>query len=198
MRKKIFTLTVVLLSFFSSGFVFKEVNLKEFVQDKGKLKVKINYTEGPNQADFFIKKEEGNFLKLDNDSSLIGKWHGKFELKRDSIYWINSGISKKIINTINFGQYNVFFNFNPANKKNKLKLEVSQEDISYESVNVSFLDDYKISYWTSAKSLNWLEVIRGKVFKLSNNELFCKFQTTVYEEKIPIYAFRGETVLYRW
>ena len=82
--------------------------------------------------------------------------------------------------------------------KKTLGLEISQEDVKYELVNVSLLNGYQISYWTSARSLAWLEVIRGKIFKLSNNELFTKFQTTVYEGKIPIYAFKGEAVLHKW
>ena len=79
--------------------------------------------------------------------------------------------------------------------ENAASVEIIQKDVKYGRVNFDLANDKQINYWTNAKSRDWFQVVRGKIFRVNENQLFTVFQTTVYENKIPIYAFKGEAVL---
>lgn len=74
-------------------------------------------------------------------------------------------------------------------------LEIIQEGVKYSSVNIDLANDKQINYWTNARNKDWFQVIRGKIFRVNESELFTVFQTTVYEGKTAIYAFKGEAML---
>jgi len=74
-------------------------------------------------------------------------------------------------------------------------LEIIQEDVKYSSIKIDLANNKQINYWTKAKIKDWFQVIRGKIFRVDESHLFTVFQTTVYEDKIPIYAFKGKAVL---
>ncbi len=182
----------------SFGFGFKEANTEDSLnRSEGKIKVKVNYTEGPNIKDFF-NTELGNYLGLGLPENLQGIWRGTYDLKKESVYWISPTIEKHILyRKIGFGPYNIKLKLN-VNEKGVLNdFDISQEDIGYRSVNIEWANDKQINYWAKANTKNWLEVVRGKILRVSNNELYTEFQTTVYESKTPIYAFNGNSVLQR-
>lgn len=193
-----FTLLVLCLIvlILGSGFEFKG-NSQSFLKDlESKIKVKINYTESPNKTDFFTKQETGNYLSFGNLGDLEGAWAGSYTLDKSSIFWTNPDLdSLKIYNSIKVGPYNIYLKFNVQDENKLNSLIISQEDVKYDSVNLEIANDKQINYWAKAISSNWFEIVRGKIFKVSDNELFTIFQTTVYEKKIPIYAFQGVSLL---
>lgn len=183
--------------FLSFGFTYKEGKLLELfrgIQDK--VKLKVNYTEGPKQGEFFNEFTSGNFINFDSLILLSGQWSGEFNLTKESIFWTNPNLDKlKLYKVIQFGLYKLFFE-NKLSQGKLINLEIRQEDVKYSQVLFEVLNNKKqINYWTRAANLNWVETIRGKIFMLNDAELFTVFQTAVYEDKIPIYAFRGEVVL---
>ncbi|MBI2996151.1 MAG: hypothetical protein HYY52_05530 [Candidatus Melainabacteria bacterium] len=166
-------------------------------QSRSNIKAKINYLENPNKPDFFTSTEKNNYIELGNLTTLQGTWSGSFALDKSSIIWENHGtVKKNVYDLIKFGSYNILFNF--YTHDNKLSdLKILQDEIKYGFVNVEVFNKSQINYWTKATSLDWNEIVRGKIFRINDNELFTIFQTTVYENKIPIYAFRGEAILSR-
>lgn len=154
------------------------------------------FTEGPNQADFFYNSYVNNFTELPGHVALEGTWTGTYYLDKASIFWVNSNLNKlDFYKLIEFGPYKINFKFVLNSAKKISSLQIEQEDINYGFVNVDIKDKKQVNYWTKALNKNWVEIIRGKVHKINDNELFTIFQTIVYEGKIPIYAFRGETAL---
>ncbi len=180
------------------GFSFKDNEPVSLLDSyKGKLKVKVNFTDSPHQKDFF-NTELDKYLKLGLPDGLRGVWKGTYELKHDSIYWTNSHIENaKLFKVINFGPYNISIKIDFNKNGSLTDFDIGQEDIRYRSVNIEMANDKQINYWAKANSKNWLEIIKGKILRISDNELFTEFQTTVYENKIPIYAFNGSSVLQR-
>ena len=165
--------------------------------EKGELKVKIKYLESPNNPDYF-KFDSGKYLGFGGLSNLDGTWRGTYVLVKDSIIWTNPSLEKeKILEKTFFGPYEFFLNFKLDEKSNVRNLEILQNDLKYSSANFELVKDKQINYWAKAIYKNWLEVVRGKIYKRGQEELFTQFQTTVYEEKIPIYAFAGEAMLYK-
>lgn len=186
-----------LLVFHGFGFKFKGGEpISVFKNFKSKIKVQVNYREGPNQSDFFTNTDLKEYEIIGSIRNLDGIWLGTYNLSRDSVYWINPQLdSSEFFKIIEFGPYDVYLKFK-FDENNKLSaLELKQKDIDYGPVNIGFANDKQINYWTKATTSNWLEIVRGKLFRMNNNELFTIFQTTIYEDKIPIYAFRGEFVL---
>jgi hypothetical protein len=101
----------------------------------------------------------------------------------------------KLYDLIQFGPYRIFLKTHFGGNR-LLSIEIRQEDIGYGQVNFEVVrNKSQINYWTKATNSIWLETIRGKIFKVSEKELYTIFQTTVYEDKIPIYAFRGNALL---
>ena len=165
---------------------------------KGKIKVKVNYTENPNQGDFFTSNEFEKYREIGSTEKLDGIWSGNYTLDRESIFWVAPLLdNNQVYDSIDFGPYGLNFKFNLIEKTILSSLEIIQEDITYSLVNIDIANDKQISYWTKAKNGDWFQVIRGKIFRVNENQLFTVFQTTVYEGKIPIYAFKGETILNR-
>lgn len=188
-----------LLIFPCFGFKFRGGEPISIFKDlKSKIKVQVNYREGPNQSDFFTNTDFRKFEIIEPIKSLDGTWFGTYDLSEDSVYWINPHLdSSEIFKIIEFGPYDVYLKFK-FDEDNKLSaLELKQEDIDYGSVSIELANNKQINYWTKATTFNWLEIVRGKLSRINNNELFTIFQTTIYEDKIPIYAFRGEFVLKR-
>ena len=95
---------------------------------------------------------------------------------------------------MNFGPYTISLKFNLIDVVIS-GLEIIQEGVKYGSVNIDLGNDNQINYWTNARSKDWVQVVRGKIFRVNENQLFTVFQTIVYENKIPIYAFKGEAIL---
>lgn len=189
---------VFLVVFYSvSGFTLKDSKLFPLQENLIKrIKANINYYDGPNQADFFTESGLNKYLEIGQKEILEGVWTGTYDLTNKSIFWINAKLDKtEIFKLIDFHTYLLFFRFDNTYKNKFPQLSISQEEINYGSVNIWKANPKQINYWTSAKSNNWIEIVRGKIFRLNENELFTVFQTTVYERKIPIYAFRGEVVL---
>lgn len=195
-----FPLLSLFVVFFSFGVGYKEEKLKSFIGHlKNKVKLKASYVEGPHQSDFFIENPESDnfaFFNLFDLPRGDGKWSGEFALSKESIFWTNPSLDKeKIYDLIQFGPYRIFLKTR-VNSDKLLGIEIKQEDIGYGQVNFEIArNKSQINYWTKAKSSSWLETIRGKIFKVNEKELYTVFQTTVYEDKIPIYAFRGEAYL---
>lgn len=192
-------LTVFSLSIFLNfGFNFKDNEPVSLLDPyEGKLKVKVNFIDSPRQKDFF-NTELGKYLRLGLSDGLKGLWKGTYELKHDSIYWTNSHTENaKLFKVINFGPYKIDIKMNFNENGSLTDFDIGQEDIKYRSVNIEMANDKQINYWAKADSKNWLEIIKGKILRISDNELFTEFQTTVYENKIPIYAFNGSSVLQR-
>lgn len=200
----------LLLSFFLGFFIVFNSGFKEEVPFsfksglESKLKVKVNYLEGPNRADFFSEdenedkeKEKSNkFLDLGPFEKLGENWTGQYFLNEGDIFWVNPGLEKlELYNSINHGPYNLYLMFNFLDLGKLTGLDIFQEDVKYDLATIQIVNDKQINYWTKASSRDWLEIIRGKVFRINNDELFTVFQTTVYEKKTPIYAFKGEVVL---
>ncbi len=190
-------LVIISLIFSSFGYVFKENKPVSILKDLiKKVKLKINYVENPNQADFFKTTDMDKYTKIGPFENLTGSWTGTYVLNQESVFWTNSQVERSsIFKLIDFKSYDIYFKFNHSGKFPKL--EIGQEGTSYSSVNIEIANDKQISYWAEAVSLNWREIIRGKIFRLNNDALYTVFQTTVYERKIPIYAFSGEVVLKR-
>lgn len=191
---------IIICCFFSFGVGYKEEKLKSFIGYlKDKVRLKASYVEGPQQSDFFVEipysENPALFSLLDLP---LGEWSGEFTLNKESIFWTNPALDKKkIYNAIQYGPYS-FFLKTLVNANKLVGIEVRQEDIGYGQVNFEVVrNKNQINYWTKATSLSWLETIRGKIFRVKEDELYTVFQTTVYEDKIPIYAFRGEAVLKR-
>ena len=194
----------VLLAGFSLILGTLGLNLKESKESllqniKSKVKVKINYFESPNNKDFFSNTKLEKYIQILPLKELSGTWGGIFHLDKDSVFWINPNFEMQDVHRlITLGPYSIYLKFNnpSTSKSNKLSgLEIVQEDVKYDSVNIELANDKQISYWAKAHSKKWFEIIRGKILKVNDNELFMEFQTTVYEKKIPIYAFRDELVL---
>ena len=164
--------------------------------NKRKLRVKIDYSENPNQSTFF-KTSNSNlkqYIDIGLGKNIGGLWQGIYSVNKSSVFWTNPIVESKIINSIHPGPYTIGFTFNLTNDLLS-NIEISQEDVSYGSVNIEAPNDKQINYWSKAKTNDWLEIIRGKIFRVNEKELFTVFQTTVYEGMTPIYAFRGETIL---
>lgn len=194
LEKSVTYVTVLLL--ISSSFAFSFKGNRFLVPPDKEIKAKVNFSDNPNQQDFFTSVESGQFINLGPYVLLEGVWSGSYELDPHSIFWINSSLDKlKIHNLINFGHYNIALRFNLQESKRLSSIEIVQEDVKYDPANVGFIKDSQINYWTKAKCKDWLEIIRGKIFRRNSNELLTVFQTTVYENKVPIYAFRGEALL---
>ncbi|MBI3590094.1 MAG: hypothetical protein HY094_01790 [Candidatus Melainabacteria bacterium] len=179
------------------GLTFKEKEPISVLKSlKTKIKAKINYSENPNQPDFFRAFELGKYKEIGQIEKLTGFWTGTYDLKNESVFWLNPNLDRlKVLKLVDFKTYNVYLKFFVLNNERVLGLQLNQEDINYRTVNIEIANDKQINYWAEASSSDWLEIVRGKIFRLNDNELFTVFQTTVYEEKNPIYAFRGELVL---
>ena len=192
---------LVLVIFLNFGFKLKESEPHSFLKElKNKLNVKINYYETPVQSDFFTSSENcekpEKCIGIGSVEELGNLWRGKYDLVKESIFWVNPSLSKnKIYNLIHFGPYEISFRFKLLGEKRLSGVDVLQEGVKYYPANVEIANDKQINYWTKAMTENWLEIIRGKMFRKNEDELFTIFQTVVYEEKLPIYAFRGESVL---
>ena len=190
---------VVFLLFPSNSY---EAEHSGIIQDEeGKIKVKVNYSENPNQLDFFTNNENielSKYIDLGAIQKLEGFWSGTYYLDKGSIIWTNPNLNdSKIYNSIAFGPYTIHIRFNLIDGIRLSGVDIVQEDITYASINIELANDKQINYWTTASNKNWIEIIRGKIFRMNDNELFTVFQTTVYEGKTPIYAFRGEAILRR-
>lgn len=163
---------------------------------KGKLKVKIHYREGPNSSSFFDLSGKG--LKLtDKLDELNGLWSGSYELEEKSIFWINPALlPNEVYKAVSFGPYGFYLNLNFDDKKNG-EIEITQSDLKYGPVNFFVVNNEQINYWTCATNKDWTEIVRGKIYRSKPGSLYTVFQTTVYQDRIPIYAFQGESVLVR-
>lgn len=198
MNMKLFWLCLLFVLIFNSfGLTLKTdkliVGLKKI---KNKIKMGINYSENPNQKDFFTNIGYEKYTSLGQYKKLAGMWSGTYDLSQSSIYWINSNLDNlEVFKLIDFRPYKIYLKFNVLPDNKLSNFAISQEDVDYSSVNIDVVNDKQINYWAKAKSLNWLEIVRGKIFRLNESELFTVFQTTVYKGKIPIYAFRGEVTL---
>lgn len=167
-----------------------------FSNPEGKFKVKVHYSENPNQADFFNNNEFNKYSEIGLYEKLDGIWSGNYILDQKSIFWTNPSLDNShIYNSVDFGPYTIGIKFDLVEKTILSGLEITQKDVKYSFVNFDLANDKQINYWTNAKSKGWFQVIRGKIFRVSENQLFTVFQTTVYENKIPIYAFKGEATL---
>ena len=166
---------------------------------ESKIKVKVNYTENPNPIDFFFNNNEfEKYTEIGPHEKLDGVWIGNYALSQESVFWVNHSVEKShIYNSVYFGPYTINIKFNLTDKEILSSLEIIQKDVKYSSINIDLANDKQINYWTKAKSRDWFQVVRGKIFRVNENQLFTVFQTIVYESKIPIYAFKGEAVLNR-
>ena len=183
------------------GISLKEGEFSFFKDIKSKIQVKINYFEPPSTKDFFSNTVLEKYIAIVPLKELNGIWEGTFSLNKNSVFWTNQNFEKHYIySLISFGPYGIYLKFNNPSTSisNKLSgLEVVQEDVQYDSVNIELANDKQINYWAKAHSKKWFEIVRGKILRINDNELFMEFQTTVYEKKIPIYAFRDRLVLRR-
>ncbi len=191
---------IALLIFSALGASYKGISYQDLKTLESKIKVKVNYNENPNPKDFFTNTDLTKYSELGPIKNLRGLWHGKYNLDKESIVWINPNLKTSYIHKlIAFGPYNIYLRLNTVSNslKDKLsRIEIAQADINYDPVNIEHLDkDKQINYWTKAITKEWVEVIRGKIFRVNDNELLTIFQTTVYEKKTPIYAFSGEATL---
>ena len=186
---KLFYALIFLLSFeFCSG----------FNNARGEIKVKVDYTENPNQANFFNNKEFERYKKIGQYEKLDGSWSGRYIVSRESIFWVNPTLDdNNIYNSVDFGPYSISLKFDLIDKAILSGLEIIQKDVQYGPVKINLANDKQINYWTEARNRDWVQVVRGKIFRANENQLFTVFQTTVYENKTPIYAFRGEAFLKR-
>ena len=182
------------LTFLNLGFVKKQAILGT-KKNQNNLKIKVNFNEGPNKEDFFLNNDIEHYTQVTSFNELESTWIGTYELTPKSIFWTNPN-SKKTTLTY-FGPYNIRFNFGaPAINRNS-SLEIIQEGTEYKNVKLQLANNKQVNYWADVISKRWIEVVRGKIFKRNDNELLCVFQTTVYENKVPIYAFNGEVILTR-
>ena len=163
---------------------------------EGKLKIKVYYSENPNQTDFFRNIEFDKYSEFGPYEKLDGIWSGNYTLEQKSIFWTNPSLDNNhIYNSVHFGPYTIGIKFDLIEKTTLSGLEIIQKDVKYSSVNFDLANDKQINYWANATSRDWFQVVRGKIFRVNENQLFTVFQITVYEDKIPIYAFKGEVVL---
>ena len=168
----------------------------DFDNIESEIKAKVNYTENPNQTDFFSNKEFQKYNEIGPLEKLHGIWSGNYTLNDKSIFWVPPSLDNShIYNSVDSGPYTISIKFNLTEKMILSSLEIIQKDVKYSSVNIDLANDKQINYWTKAKSRDWFQVVRGKIFRVNENQLFTVFQTTVYENKIPIYAFKGEAIL---
>jgi len=167
--------------------------------EPSRLQLMIDYDEALIQSDFFTGDDLKKYSPIGQINDLKGLWSGTYKLGRKSIYWTNPKLDKeKILSNIKFASYKIFLNFNVNDSENLPKLlsiDIVQKDIKYGSTGLQVLNEKQINYWTTAKIHNWVQVIRGKVFRINKNELLTIFQTTVYERKTPLYAFEGVAVI---
>ena len=195
---KLFCFFLILVLIFNSfGLTLKTSKPIPILEKiKNKIKMGINYSENPNQKDFFTNIDHEKYTSFGQYRKLTGLWSGTYDLSQSSVYWINSNLDNlEVFKLIDFRPYKVYLKFNVLSDDKLSNLTISQNDVDYGSVNIDVVNDKQINYWAKAKSLNWLEIVRGKIFRLNESEIFTVFQTTVYEGKIPIYAFRGEVIL---
>ena len=187
----------VVLTCLNLGFSQKQDISKADKRNQDNLKIKVNFNESPNKEDFFSENNETrNYNQIIALQDLKGTWIGKYELIPKSIFWINQNPKKTFfLNSTYFGPYNIQFDFISSPGGNNSGLEIIQDDTKYKNVTFQLANDKQINYWADAVTKNWSEVIRGKIFKINDTELLCMFQTTVYENKVPIYAFNGDVVL---
>lgn len=181
--------------------ILDEANTTNFLQeaDSDKLQVMINYDVVLAQPDFFSSDDLEKYSPIGQIKDLKGIWVGSYNLGKKSVYWINPHLDReKILRGIKLGKYKIFLNFNISESEafsRLLSIDIVQKDIKYGSTGVQTPSDKQINYWTTAKTNNWFQVIRGKVFRINKTELLTIFQTTVYEGKTPIYAFEGVAVI---
>ena len=167
--------------------------------EKQKIKAGINFREGVVESDFYVNSDLNKYKGLGNSQLLAGIWFGYFKLLPSNVFWINPDLERgKILNRIEFGPYSVYLKLDADNDGRKADLYIGQNDIEYSSVNIERVNDKQINYWAKAVTKNWDEAIRGKIFRTDESKLFTQFQTAVYEDKIPIYAFRGEVSLKKY
>jgi hypothetical protein len=176
-------------------------NSTNFLQntEPSKLQLMINYDEVLAQPDFFTCDDLKKYSSIGQIKNLKGLWSGTYKLGPKSIYWTNPKLDKeKILSNIKFASYKIFLNFNVSDSETLSKLlsiDIVQRDIKYGSTGLQIQNEKQINYWTTAKIDNWVQIIRGKVFRVNKNELLTIFQTTVYERKTPIYAFEGVAII---
>lgn len=194
----LYCIILFLLVLNNQGFVFKESSSKSALKNTSaseRIKAKIHFSDMPNQSDFFTNSDLGKYSEIGNSEKLKGIWSGQYNLMSEAIYWFNPAINKnKIISLIDFKDYTLDLKILPQDSRG-LTLQLSQESVSYSSVNIAFENKRQLNYWAKLSADNWFEVVRGKIFRINEDELFTVFQTTVYEERTPIYAFNGEMVL---
>ncbi len=192
--KYLYSLKLIIALTFLSNFALGA----GFDSPESELKVKVYYSENPNQADFFSSTEFDKYSEIGPYEKLDGTWSGNYTLDQESIFWTNPSLDNNhLYNSVDFGPYTIGIKFDLIEKTALSGLEIIQKDVKYSSVNFDLANDKQINYWTNAKSRYWFQVIRGKIFRVNENQLFTVFQTTVYENKIPIYAFKGEATLER-
>lgn len=184
----------------AKGVPIKESGPLRFFNDiKSKLKVKVHYNEGPSDSDFFstLNFSKYKYISLGALEKLNGSWVGTYQLSNESLSWINPAFEKqKIYKEVRLGTYKLLIGFAYNSNKRQLQMNIVQEDVKYGFVNLNILKDNKqINYWAKASSLNWVEIIRGKIKRLNDKELYTEFQTVVYEGKTPLYAFKGGAIL---
>lgn len=162
-----------------------------------KIKAELVFTENPNKEDFFSRNDLGTAIDLEPLSEIKGNWSGQYDLSEKSIKWINPTFNQsKVFKKVEFGKYLINLNFIFSGSNRLEELNINQDQFDYGHIYFRKLDSQRLIYWTSALSGKWTEVIRGKMVRKSKDEIYTIFQTTVYEEGIPIYAFRGEAILH--
>lgn len=195
MKNHIFFKYLILISI---NFVISMNILPAFcqIEEKSKLEVKVNYDETLNQPSFFTNTNLSEYVEVGQVKKLKGLWSGSFQLTKKSIFWTNPKLNKnEVVNRIKYGPYKIFLKFNLGENDRLDSIDIGQEEVMYGSINVQLANKKQINYWATANTDKWFEVIRGKVFRVNKDKLFTVFQTTVYEKKIPIYAFEGISIL---
>lgn len=164
-----------------------------------KIKTRINFLDGVVESDFYLNSYLNQYKNLGGSEVLLGVWSGYFNLLPSSVFWINPELERKeIFKKIEFGPYSLKLRFDTSHDGREASLYIGQNDIEYSSVNIEKINEKQINYWAKAITNNWNEAIRGKIFRTDESKLFTQFQTAVYEDKIPIYAFKGEVSLKKY
>lgn len=182
----------------SYGFTLQGDKQPMYVEEKEEYRIRIgiNFCERPINSDFYIDSDLNNYKDLGGNKSLLGTWSGSFNLQLSNVNWVNPELKReKILSNVEFGPYLLFLKFNYDDGGRETNLYIGQNNVDYSSVNIEKINKKQMNYWAKGITKNWIETIRGKIFRTNDDELLTHFQTVVYEDKIPIYAFQGEVNL---
>lgn len=142
---------------------------------------------------FFEKDNLGKTIGLGESKNLNGLWVGDISFSNESIVWKSSNF-KSSSNVNIFDLKNL--NLNIASDTLYIqKIKIDLGNLKYGQINFQKVSDEKINFWSNTEYENKNYILRGKLVRITDNELFTVLLITVYDKNIPLYAVEGQSIL---